>query len=68
MAKQAKKEIEAEAHPCPHCRKINRMVVLESHEKLNPTYNKKLKKLGIIIVRKGENFSCPYCQKTISIN
>jgi len=68
MTKQEKPDtVVMEKHVCLKCGRINNLIVIDQKNPLSKTARKAIKEEGIVIIKKGNTFTCPNCRNKVVV-
>ncbi|MCX6742649.1 MAG: hypothetical protein NT116_00245 [Candidatus Parcubacteria bacterium] len=56
-----------EKHVCLKCGRINNLIVIDQKNPLSKTARKAIKEEGIVIIKKGNIFTCPNCHHKVEV-
>jgi len=61
------KKVVLEKHVCLKCGQINSLIVFDKKNPLSKMAQKAIKEEGIVVIKKGNTFTCPHCRHKVEV-
>jgi DNA-directed RNA polymerase subunit RPC12/RpoP len=61
------KKVVLERHVCLNCGQINSLIVIDQKNPLSKKAQKSIKEEGIVVIKKGNTFTCPHCHHKVVV-